>query len=137
MSNLPAVVSSCDIQLCADDTIVYCHGKTAGEVKQKLAVGFQTAVQWFQQNRLKVNIKKTHSMFLGRKKRRSEIEQLCVKHDGQTLRNEQTAKYLGVFLDDKLTWEQHIDSVSKKVSRSLAVLRRVSKHLTLKTRMVL
>ena len=35
------------------------------------------------------------------------------------------------------SWEQHIDSVSKKVSRSLAVLRRVSKHLTLKTRMVL
>ena len=53
------------------------------------------------------------------------------------LRNEQTAKYLGVFLDGKLCWEQHIDSVSKKVSRSLAVLRRVSKHLTLKTRMAL
>ena len=84
-----------------------------------------------------VNIKKTHSMFLGRKKRHSEIKHLCVEHDGQTLRNEQTARYLAVFLDDKLCWEQHIDSVSKKVSRSLAVLRRVSKHLTLKTRMVL
>ena len=60
-------------------------------------------------------------MFLGRKKRHSEIEHLCVKHDGRTLGNEQTAKYLSVFLDDKLCWEQHIDSVSKKVSRSLAV----------------
>ena len=49
----------------------------------------------------------------------------------------QTARYLGVFLDDKLCWEQHIDSVSKKVGRSLAVLRRVNKHLTLKKRMVL
>ena len=76
-------------------------------------------------------------MFLGRKKRRSEIEHTCVEHDGWTLRNEQTANYLGVFLDDKLCWEQHIDSVTKKVSRSLAVLRRVSKHSTLKTRMVL
>ena len=137
MNNLPAVVSSCDIQLYADDTIVYCHGKTVDEVEQNLTVGFQTVVQWFQQNCLTVNIKKTHSMFLGRKKRRSEIEHLCVEHDGQTLRNEQTARYLGVFLDDKLCWEQHIDSVSKKVSRSLAVLRRASKHLTLKTRMVL
>ena len=51
--------------------------------------------------------------------------------------DEQTARYLGVLFDDKLCWEQHIDSVSKKVSRSLAVLRRVSKHLTLKTRIVL
>ena len=96
MNNLPAVVSSCDIQLpvYADDTIVYSHGKTADEVKQKLTVGFQTVVQWFQQNCLTVNIKKTHV-------------------------------------------SQHIDSVSKKVSRSLAVLRRISKHLTLKTIMVL
>ena len=63
MNNLSAIVSSCDIQLYADDTIMYCHGKTADEVKQKLTVGFQTVVQWFQQNRLKVNIKKTHGMF--------------------------------------------------------------------------
>ena len=96
---LPAVVSSCNIQLYADDTIVYCHGKTADEVKQKLTVGFQTVVQWLQQNCLTVNIKKTHSMFLGRKKRCSEIQHLCVKHDGRILRNEQTARYLGVFLD--------------------------------------
>ena len=40
MNNLPAVVGSCDIRLYADDTIVYCHGKTADEVKQKLTVGF-------------------------------------------------------------------------------------------------
>ena len=81
---------------------VYCHGKTVDEVKQNLTVGFQTVVQWFQQNCLTINIKKTHSMFLGRKKRRSEIEHLCIEHDGRTLRNEQTARYLGVFLDDKL-----------------------------------
>ena len=57
MNNLPAVVSSCNIQLYADDTIVYCHGKTVDEVKQNLTVGFQTVIQWFQQNCLTVNIK--------------------------------------------------------------------------------
>ena len=36
MNNLPAAVSSCNIH---DDTIVYYHGKTADEVKQKLTVG--------------------------------------------------------------------------------------------------
>ena len=74
------------IQLYADDTIMYCHGKTVDEVKQKLTVGFQTVVQWFQQNQLMVNMKKTHTMFLGRKERHSETEHLCVEHDGQTLK---------------------------------------------------
>ena len=40
MNNLPAVVSSCNIQLYADDTIVYCHGKTVDEVKQNLTVNW-------------------------------------------------------------------------------------------------
>ena len=56
--------------------------------KQKLTAGFQTVVQWFQQNCLMVNIKKTQVCFY-RKKRRSEIQHLCVEHDGWTLRNEQ------------------------------------------------
>ena len=68
MNDLPAVVSSCDIQLYADDTIVYCHGKTVDEVKQKLTADFQTVVQWFQRNRLMVNRRPMHSMFLGKKR---------------------------------------------------------------------
>ena len=67
MNDLPAVVSSRDIQLYADDTIVYCHGKTVDEVKQKLTADFQTVVQWFQWNRLMVNRRPMHSMFLGKK----------------------------------------------------------------------
>ena len=67
MNDLPAVVSSRDIQLYADDTIVYCHGKTVDEVKQKLTADFQTVVQWFQRNRLMVNRRPMHSMFLGKK----------------------------------------------------------------------
>ena len=71
MNDLPAVVSSRDIQLYADDTIVYCHGKTVDEVKQKLTADFQTVVQWFQRNRLMVNRRPMHSMFLGKKDRTS------------------------------------------------------------------
>lgn len=45
MNNLPAEVMTCETQLYADDTILYCHGKTVDEVRQKLIVGFETANQ--------------------------------------------------------------------------------------------
>ena len=66
------------------------HGKTVDEVRQKLTVGFQTTNQWFQENRLRVNFKKTktHTMFLGRKRRQRELEHPHIEHDGQPLRNE-------------------------------------------------
>ena len=137
MNNLPAEIMSCETQLYADDTILYCHGKTVDEVRQKLTVAFQTANQWFQENCLRVNFKKTHTMFLGRKRRQCELEEPHIEHDGQPIRNERTAKYLGVLIDDKLNWKQYIDSVAKKVGRNLGILRRVSKHLPMKTRKML
>ena len=137
MNKLPAKIMSCETQLYADDTILYCHGKTVAEVRQKLTVAFQTANQCFQENCLRVNFKKTHTMFLGRKRRQHELVEPHIEHDGQPIRNEQTAKYLGVLIDDKLNWKQHIDSVAKKVGRNLGILRRVSKHLPMKTRKML
>lgn len=138
MNNLPVeMIKSCEIQLYADDAILYCHGRKADEVRQKLTDSFQTTVQWFRWNRLMVNIKKTHTMFLGRKRRLTELEHLRIEHEGQTLRNEATAKYLEVLIDNKLCWREHIDSVGKKVSRSLGMFRRVNKLLPVKTRKVL
>ena len=50
----------------------------------------------------------------------------------QTLRNllienihikrEHVTKFLGVFIDDNLSWKQHIDIVSSKISKSISIL---------------
>ena len=39
------------------------------------------------------------------------------------------AKYLGVYLDQKLTWRVHIDKLSKKLASSIAVLKRISTYI--------
>ena len=119
MNNLPSTIKTCETQLYADDTILYCHGKTADEVRAKLTEGMQTADHWFQGNCLQVNMKKTHTMFLGGKRKQPELEHIHIIHNGQPLRNELTAKYLGVVIDDKLNWKQHISNVIKKAGRNL------------------
>jgi len=35
-----------------------------------------------------------------------------------------------VFIDDRLNWKQHVDSVAMKASRNQGVIRRVSKYGT-------
>jgi hypothetical protein len=37
-------------------------------------------------------------------------------------------KFLGMLVDNELTWTDHVDSVCKKVSSALFLLRRLSKH---------
>lgn len=43
---------------------------------------------------------------------------------GHTLKVAKTGKYLGVTLSEKLSWNQHVDAVTKKANNSLAFLRR-------------
>jgi len=39
------------------------------------------------------------------------------------------AKFLGVFVDDKLNWQFHISQICLKISRSLGVLNKVHRYL--------
>ena len=40
----------------------------------------------------------------------SEI--LAIRVDGHTVKRVRKAKYLGIIMDEKLTWEDHIDYIS-------------------------
>ena len=59
----------------------------------------------------------------------SEETRVCLKLgyiDGETVEQAQVYKYLGVLINDTLTWSDHIDMISKKVSRCRNLLRRLS-----------
>ena len=68
---------------------------------------------WLITNKLTLNVKKTRYMLVGSQLKLSQI------NDKFT---------------DSLSWRPHIDAMSKKISAALAVLRRVSPIVPLKTR---
>ena len=39
------------------------------------------------------------------------------------------AKFLGVIIADNLSWQPHIDYISKKVSKSIGIMRRLSRYI--------
>lgn len=57
-----------------------------------------------------------------------EIEQLQI--NGINVQRARTAKFLGVVIDDRLTFQDHVDHVKTKVIRGLAALSRVRSILT-------
>ena len=56
-------------------------------------------------NRLIVNLKKTHLMGFGRKHRKKEISEMKLVLSNVQLQPEQSVVYLGVTLDDQLKWD--------------------------------
>ena len=84
---------------------------------------------WFKANKLSVNASKTNYMILGTPRMVSNMDELNVNVilDSTALEKVKHTKFLGVLIDDCLTWKNHIDCVSKTISRNIGVMNKL-KH---------
>ena len=60
-----------------------------------------------------------------------QITKFCIQLYGKTLKRVVKFSYLGVGLDENLSWKDHVEYVSSKVSRRLGLLSRIRSCLTL------
>ena len=61
---------------------------------------------WFHMNKLSVNAKKTNFMMFTNKT--VDIEQFQMKLAGSEIKHVPSLKFLGVTIDNKLTWKNHL-----------------------------
>ena len=116
--------------LFADDTtITYSHTDILSKYdlvnKELLEVN-----NWFKANKLSVNASKTNFMVLGTNHKTSRISNNVKKDiilDNIALERVDKTKFLGVTIDDNLTWKTHIDNISKNISRGIGVINQI-KH---------
>ena len=69
---------------------------------------------WMAVNRLKLNVTKSVCMLIGSQQRVAGKD-LCLSLHDSILKQVSSAKYLGVFIDQHLTWRSHIDYVLRRV----------------------
>lgn len=82
--------------------------------------------KWFSCNQLALNVSKTNYMvFSGR--RRLKIENISMNNS--PLEQVSQTNFLGICIDDALSWKPHIQVTCRKLARSIGILRKVNKHL--------
>ena len=85
-------------------------------------------------NKLSLNIKKTHFIVFHRKHFKGDIK---IQIDQQDIDRVWKTKFLGVIIDHKLSWKDHITYVSGKMSRSIGILIKARNLLNRKAMMTL
>ena len=110
--------------LYADDTIVYCQGDTVCEVNDKLQNCVSHLNNWYVKNKLSVNISKSEIMLIS-SRHRFLSDELDISIDGQSLKYVQCANYLGMKIDNHLTWNDYVNKLCSKISSKLSRLRRL------------
>ena len=114
VNNLPRVVDHCSVNLYADDTTIHCSAKALSDVRDQLSSDLSHVAEWIEANGLKINVSKTQLLVLSPPRRQEQAKTITIHLKGEEIVQHETAKYLGVIVDNKLTWKPHILNLRRK-----------------------
>ena len=116
------------ITLYADDTVLYSSDKCSKSASLKLEDGLKELSYWCNENRLTINVKKTKHMILcpfNAVKRND-----CVLLNDMKLDLVHSYNYLGVIIDDSLTFANFLKEKGNKMNVRIYQLGRMRKYIT-------
>ena len=116
-----------DFILFADDTTILYSNKDIKNNINTVNEELNEVSNWFKANKLSVNATKTNYMILGTSHMTSAKMQndLSITLNDTALEKVKTTKFLGVLIDECLTWKNHIDCISKTISRNIGVMNKL------------
>ena len=127
MCDLFFVGESVDIASYADDTTPYVCLDDIDLTIEKLEVKANDIFQWFNENTMKANADKCHLLITINEGRNISI-------GGEKIQNRKSEKLLGVTIDNKLSFTEHVQKICDKASQKLNALTRLSSFMSLEKR---
>ena len=161
MNDLFHFINNCNLYNYADDNSLSFDASSLQTVLDNLQKDCKTAIQWFGDNGMKANPKKFQFMILSpnqhevthlklsddvsinseNKKFQFMIlspNQHEVTHlklcDDVSINSESNVKVLGVIIDNRLTFTEHISRCCKKAANQINALSRIAKYLDMKSK---
>ena len=114
--------------LYADDSVMIWNEKNIQNLKIE-SKEFEKIENWLQLNKITLNYKSNYVLFTNNSTRNHN--DFCITTTNGTIDENNTVKYLGVIIDHKLTWENHIQLVVKKLCIAKGVLYKLRHHASL------
>ena len=111
----------------ADDNSIYSCTKNLRTVLKNLKHDMINVSKWFKVNSMKANPKKFQFMILGKGTRQT----ITLNINNIKIRESQNVELLGLIIDNRLTFKDHINMLCRRANYKLHALRRIRKYLTL------
>ena len=125
INDLVSHVKKCKVHLYADDTVLYFSSDSIQNVQKTLQDELNSLFKWMCMNKLSLNTEKTVCMLIGSRNVLSKQVPLQLLVNSKEIKQVHEVKYLGVTVDDKLSWNAHTENVCKKVSKIVSFLGRL------------
>ena len=128
-NELPKVSNILSTTLFADDTNFSITSNSYDTMIFTLNEELDKIENWTAANRLTINTSKTELMIFTN--RQFVLDDMNVVLGGVSLEFNDHARFLGVIVDDKMSFKLHIQSINEKVSKHAGILYRIRNNLPL------
>ena len=120
----------------------FAHGNTLSAWEETVSKLIDTlesesniAIDWFTKNEMIINPNKFQAIILDKKK--SNLTNIPLTIDNQTIKSVPSVELLGIHLDDKLNINLHISNICRSAANQLNALMRLKSYLSFNAKRVL
>ena len=119
--------------LFADDTYIFVSDKSRKEVFNKTRAILDKVNNYMRCNLLHINIKKCYFMYFSPNKSEmrnegADEDDTILAIEGTIIKQVTETKFLGITIDDKLSWKPHIEILNKKLKSLCGRIYRIKEH---------
>ena len=107
----------------ADDTTLFLTGENLDDLCGVVNDELGRVDEWLITNKLSLNVNKTNSIIFSNY---TISDNVLIKIRDVPISRVHSTKFLGIIIDDRLTFSKHVDNVCSKISKSIGIMYRLS-----------
>ena len=138
VNDMPQIIkNSCTMIQYADDTTLFCAGQNIENCIQHLELNLKEVINYFNQNKLMINVGKTKFVIFRKHSQDKTTKDLQLQIEGTIIEQSDSTKFLGVILDQTLSYKQEVDKILKNMAIAIQTIKNIRNQLPHSVRVLL
>ena len=135
MNDLQFVINAEEIKLFADDTAIFMEGNDINMLLAEAKTKMTKINEWFVTNKLSLSFDKSNFVIFRSKKKKlpnnPDID--IISFGNHTIQRTAYCKYIGVTIDETLSWNQHVETILKALQKYYGIFYNIRKFISVHT----
>ncbi|XP_065639571.1 uncharacterized protein LOC136072316 [Hydra vulgaris] len=121
INDLPQSLKKLDAVMFADDTSLFYSSASIENLFESVNDDLENLNTWFKVNKLSLNTEKTKYILFHSNHQKNNIPRMLplLKIDNINIERTKTVKFLGIIIDETISWKAHINTINTKISKTM------------------
>ena len=122
----------CSVHYFADDTNLLNYNNSVKRMNKQVNQVLKNLTNWLNANKICLNVNKAEAVLFKSSRKPTDVP-LKLKLNGKRLYPTNSVKYLGINIDENLTWKQQISDIAIKLNKGNGILSKLRHFIDRKT----